>query len=70
MFARIEEFVEVATEGPVIEDSVETALARFERGETMAFRHDVIRARREASWAWLKVALEKVERERAGMRSS
>lgn len=70
MFARIEEFVEAATEGPVIEDSVEAALARFERGETMAFRHDVIQARREASWAWLKAALEKVERERAGMRSS
>lgn len=70
MFARIEEFVEAATEGSVIEDSVETALARFERGETMAFRHDVIQARREASWAWLKAALEKVERERAGMRSS
>lgn len=70
MFARIEEFVEAATEGPVIEDSVETALARFERGETMAFRHDVIQARREASWAWLRAALEKVERERAGMRSS
>lgn len=69
MFARIEEFVEAATEGPVIEDSVETALARFERGETMAFRHDVIQARREASWAWLKAALEKVEREREGMRS-
>lgn len=69
MFARIEEFVEAATEGPVIEDSVEAALARFERGETMAFRHDVIQARREASWAWLKAALEKVERERAGMRS-
>ena len=70
MFARIEEFVEAATEGSVIEDSVETALARFERGKTMAFRHDVIQARREASWAWLKAALEKVEGERAGMRSS
>lgn len=39
-------------------------MARFERGETMAFRHDVIRARREASWVWLKTALEKVKRER------
>lgn len=70
MFARIEEFVEAATEGPVIEDSVESALARFERGERMSFRHEVIRQRREASWAWLKAALEKVEGERAGMRSS
>ena len=40
-------------------------MARFERGETMAFRHDVIQARQEVSWAWLKAALEKVERERA-----
>lgn len=68
MFARIEEFVEASTDGPVIEDSVEFALARFERGERMSFRHEVIRQRREASWAWLKAALEKVERERAGMR--
>lgn len=43
-------------------------MARFERGETMAFRHDVIQARREASWAWQRAVLEKVER--AGMRSS
>lgn len=40
-------------------------MARFERGETMAFRHDVIQARQEVSWAWLKV-----EGERVGMRSS
>lgn len=65
MFARIEEFVETTTDGPVIEDTVESALARFERGERMSFRQDVIAKRREASWAWLRAALDKVERERA-----
>lgn len=65
MFARIEEFVETTTDGPVIEDTVESALARFERGEKMSFRQDVIAKRREASWAWLRAALDKVERERA-----
>lgn len=65
MFARIQEFVETTTDGPVIEDTVESALARFERGERMSFRQDVIVKRREASWAWLRAALDKVERERA-----
>lgn len=68
MFARIEEFVTTVTEGPVIEASVKAALERFGRGERMAFRHDVIRSRRETSWAWLRAALGKVRRERAEAR--
>lgn len=52
MFARIEEFA-VHAQGPLIVDSVSSALASFANGEAISFDYDWLATRREASQSWL-----------------
>lgn len=56
MFARIEEFA-VHSQGPLIVDSVSSALASFANGEAISFDYDWLATRREASQSWLASSL-------------
>ena len=56
MFARIEEFA-VHAQGPLIVDSVSSALASLANGEAISFDYDWLATRREASQSWLASSL-------------
>lgn len=60
MFARIEEFANSLVEGPMIADSLDVALASFEKGETIAFKQAEIATLRENSKQWLEDALKDI----------
>lgn len=60
MFARIEEFANHLVTGPMVSDSLDAALASFEKGETITFKQDEIATLRNQSKQWLTDALKDI----------
>lgn len=59
MHARMAEFSDTVIYGPLMQQSVEDALASIERGEEIRFNESVLNKKIEESWQWLSDALEK-----------
>lgn len=59
MFARIEEFARLYTQGPVIADDLPAALTSLAAGETVAYDEPALEAARCRSLDWLRKALGK-----------
>ena len=59
MFARIEEFARLYTQGPVVADDLPAALTSLAAGETVAYDVPTLEAARRRSLDWLRKALGK-----------
>ena len=58
MFARVEEFASCCVDGPFFCSSVADAVSSIDGHDVVTFNREEIKARRAASYSWLKKALE------------
>ncbi len=62
MFARIEEFASDFVRGPILSDSIDSALLSIIRGECIVYLHDRLEEKRRQSLLWLENALKGVDK--------
>lgn len=55
---RVLEYVDTIVRGPLLQPSLDAALASIAKGEKTTIANDVLESRRQASVKWLKNALE------------